>query len=261
MEWPRLKDVHGVRSFLGLASYYRKFIRGFSEIARPLTDLTRVAKEFDRKEPQQSAFTRLKMALATAPILLLPDFELQFVITTNASEAAVGAILEQNQGRGFQPVAFASGELNSTEMRYSAYGRELLGIVWAPGRWRHCIEQSPHKVVIQTDHAPLRFLPNQTSVNTRVWKWINVMQEYDLDIRHIPGKKIPVDSLSRQLREDALGRKSQVCKEHEQWINELRVPAGRQRNRYKKHSVDYFSRVRKYQIQLTEIREDKIRSN
>ena len=226
VEWPRPKDVHDVRSFLGLASYYRKFIRGFSEIARPLTDLTRAAKEFDWKEPQQSAFIRLKMALATAPILLLPDFDRPFVITTDASDAAVGAILEQNQGRGLQPVAFASRKLNSTEMRYSAYERELLGIVWALGQWRHYIEQSPHKVVIQTDHAPLRFLPNQTSVNTRVWKWINVMQGYDLDIRHIPGKKNPADSLSRHLREDALGRKSQVCKEHEQWINELRVPAG-----------------------------------
>ena len=133
MEWPRPKDVHDVRSFLGLASYYRKFIRGFSEIARPLTDLTRAAKEFDWKEPQQSTFIRLKMALATAPILLLPDFELPFVITTDASEAAVGAILEQNQGRGLQPVAFASRKLNSTEMRYSAYERELLGIVWSLG--------------------------------------------------------------------------------------------------------------------------------
>ena len=111
-------------------------------------------------------------------------------------------------------------------MRYSAYEHELLGIVWALGQWRHYIEQSPHKVAMQTDHAILRFLLNQTSVNTRVWKWINVMQGYDFDIRHIPGKKNLADSLSKQLREDALGRKSQVCKEHEQWINELRIPAG-----------------------------------
>ena len=79
-----------------VASYYRKFIHRFSEIARPLTDLTRATKEFDWKEPQQSAFIRLKMAVATAPVLLLPDFELLFVITTDASEAAVGAIPEQN---------------------------------------------------------------------------------------------------------------------------------------------------------------------
>ena len=94
VEWPRPKNVHDVNSFLGLALYYRKFIHGFFEIARPLTDLTRVAKEFDWKEPQQSAFIRLNMALATAPILLLPNFELPFVITIDASEAAIGAILE-----------------------------------------------------------------------------------------------------------------------------------------------------------------------
>ena len=110
----------------------------------------------------------LKMALAIAPILLLPDFELPFVITTNASKVAIGAILEQNQGRGFQPRAFASRKWNSTEMKYSAYDHEFLDIVWALGQWRHYIEQSPHKVVIQTYHAPLRFLPNQTSVDTTV---------------------------------------------------------------------------------------------
>ena len=76
-------------------------------------------------------------------------------------------------------------------------------------------------MVIQKDPAPLCFLPNQTSVNTRVWEWINIMQGHDIDIRHIPGKENPADSLSRQLREDALGRKSQVCKEHGQWINSL----------------------------------------
>ena len=175
VEWPHPKDVNDVCLFLGLALYYRKLIHGLSEIGRPLTDLTQVAKEFDWKEPQQSAFTRLKMALATAPILLLLDFELPFVVTTDASEAAVGAILEKNHGRELQPIAFASKKLYNTEMRYSAYKRELLGIVWALGQWRHYIEQSPHKVVIQTDHAPLHFLPNQMSINTRVWKWIDVM--------------------------------------------------------------------------------------
>ena len=117
VEWPRPEDVHDVRSFLGLTSYYKKFICSFSEIVRPLTDLTWAVKEFDWKEPQQSAFIRLKMALATTPILLLPDFELPFIIMTDASESAIGAILEQNQGRGLQPIAFSSRKLNSTEMR------------------------------------------------------------------------------------------------------------------------------------------------
>ena len=167
VEWPQPTSVHDVRSFLGLASYYRKFIRGFSELARPLTDLTKSGKSWEWVEPQQKAFLQLKMALATAPILVLPNFELPFVVTTDASDAAVGAILQQDQGTGLQPVAFASRKLTTTEMRYSAYERELLGIVWAIGQWRHYIEQTVHTTIVQTDHAPLKHLPNQESVNTR----------------------------------------------------------------------------------------------
>ena len=126
----------------------------------------------------------------------LPDFERQFVVTTDASDVAVGAILEQNFGQGLQPVAFASRKLNNTETRYSAYERELLGIVWALGQWRHYFG-GPHPVVVRTDHSPLRHLPNQNSVNTRVWKWLAIMQGYNLDIQHIPGKVNPADHLSR----------------------------------------------------------------
>ena len=244
VEWPRPENVHDVRSFLGLASYYRKFIRGFSEIARPLTDLTKAAKTWDWKEPQNSAFLRLKVALATAPVLLLPNFEKQFIVTTDASDAAVGAILEQDHGRGLQPIAFASRKLNSTEMRYSAYERELLGIVWALGQWRHYLEQSPHKTIIQTDHAPLKFLPNQKSVNTRIWKWVNILQGYDLELRHIPGKTNPADSLSRQLRQDALGRKCQICKEHKESIEALRVPKDAKDEDIQNALIQLFHRTR-----------------
>ena len=190
IEWPRPKSVHDIRSFLGLASYYRRFVRGFSEMARPLTQLTKIGVEWNWSEAQHRAFNRLKLALTTAPVLKLPDFDRQFVVTTDASDAAVGAILEQDFGNGLQPVAFASRKLNDAEMRYSAYERELLGIVWALAQWKHYC-RGPHSVIIQTDHAPLRHLPNQASVNTRVWKWINVMQGYNLEIRHIPGKRKP----------------------------------------------------------------------
>ena len=94
IEWPKPKSVHDVKSFLGLASYYRRFVRGFSEMARPLTQLTRVGVVWEWSTPQHQAFNRLKLALTTAPVLKLPDFEKQFVVTTDASDAAVGAILE-----------------------------------------------------------------------------------------------------------------------------------------------------------------------
>ena len=224
IEWPRPKSVHDVRSFLGLASYYRRFVRGFSEMARPLTQLTKNGVEWNWSTAQHQAFNRLKLALTTAPVLKLPDFGRQFVVTTDASDAAVGAILEQDFGNGLQPVAFASRKLNDAEMRYSAYERELLGIVWALAQWKHYC-RGPHSVIIQTDHAPLRHLPNQASVNTRVWKWINVMQGYNLEIRHIPGKRNPADTLSRQDRKDALGRKTAVHDATADLVRELRVPS------------------------------------
>ena len=115
---------------MGLASYYRKFIKGFSQLAKPLTDLTRDRVNWYWGDAAASSFKALKVVMATAPILHLPNFEKQFIVTTDASDVAVGAILEQNFGSGLQPIAFASGKLNATEILYSAYEREMLGILW-----------------------------------------------------------------------------------------------------------------------------------
>ena len=222
LDWPRPQSVHDVRSVLGLASYYRKFIRGFSQLAKPMTDLTRAKVTWTWGDAQDNGFKALKVAIATAPILRLPAFEHQFVITTDASDVAIGAILEQDFGLGLQPIAFSSRKLNSTKIRYSADERELLDIVWAIGQWKRCF-QGPHPIVIQPDHAPLRPLPNQTSVNSRVWRWLAVLQGYYVDIRHIPGKKNPADSLSRQLMSDALVRKTAVTDANASYVEKLRV--------------------------------------
>ena len=89
--------------------------------------------------------------------------------------------------------------------------------------WKHYF-QGPYPIIIQTDHAPLRHLPSQTSVNSRVWRWLAVLQGYNVDIRHIPGKKNPADSLSRQLITDALVRKSSVTDANAEYVQRLRVP-------------------------------------
>ena len=209
LDWPRPQSVHDVRSFLGLASYYRKFIKGFSQLAKPMTYLTRDKVTCRWGDAEANSFKALKVAMATAPILRLPDFDKQFVVMTDASDVAVGAILEHDFGSGLQPIAFASRKLSATEIRYSAYEREMLGIVWALGQWKHYF-QGPHPIIIQTDHAPLRHLPNQTSVNSRVWHWISILQGYNVEIRHIPGKRNPADALSRQLVSDALVSK-RIC--------------------------------------------------
>ena len=117
------------------------------------------------------------------------------VVMTDASDVVIGAILEQDFGSGLQPIEFSSWKLNSIEICYSAYEQDLLGIVWAIGQWKHYF-QGPHPMVIQADHASLWHLTNQTSVNSRVWRWLVVLQGYIFNIRHIPGKKNLTDSLS-----------------------------------------------------------------
>ena len=97
----------------------------------------------------------------------MPNFELPLVVTTDASLVSVGAILEQDFGNGMQPVAFDSRKLNPAETRYSAYERELLGIIWAIGKWRHYLEG--RSFIVQTDHSSLKHLPNQPSVSRRIW--------------------------------------------------------------------------------------------
>ena len=199
-------------------------MRGFSEMAHPLTEVTRAGVEWKWSTSHHQVFNGLKLALTTVPVLRLPNFERQFVVTTKASDAAVGAILKQDFSNGLQPIAFASNKLNGADMRYSAYERELLSIVWALAQWKHYF-RGLHSVIIQTDHAPLHHLPNQASVNTRIWKWINIMQGYNLEIRHIPSKRTPADTLSRQDKKDALGRKIAVHDMNAYLVKELRVPS------------------------------------
>ena len=131
-----LLTTHDVCSFLGLASYYRKFIQGFSQIAKPLTDLTRDGIEWQWGDIHEQSFLVLKAAIAIALVLRRPDFERQFVVM-DASNVAIGAILEQGFGSGHQPIVFSNQKPNVTEIRYSASERELLGIVWAIGQWKH----------------------------------------------------------------------------------------------------------------------------
>ena len=196
VEWPKPSSVKDVRNFLGLAGFYRQFIRNFSLKSRPLTELTKDNATGRWEEPQEIAFKTLKKSLVTASVLHMPNFELHFVLTMDASAVSVGGILKQDSGAGLQPVAFASKKLSPAEMRYSAYERELLGIVWAIGKWRHYFEG--RKLIVQTDHSSLRHLLNQPNVNQRIWKWVSILQGYDINIRHISGKVNLVDALTRQ---------------------------------------------------------------
>ena len=120
-------------------------------------------------------------------------------------------------------MAYESQKLNRAETRYSAYERELLGIIWAIGKWRHYFEG--RNFIVQTDHSSLRHLPNQPSVNRRIWKWISILQGYDMEIRHIPRKVNPADTIMRQVKLEDAEYTGQVKRMDQELVDLIRIPS------------------------------------
>lgn len=186
------KTPTNIKSFLGLAGYYRKFIKNFSKIAKPLTDLIKKDTPFHWTEKQQIAFETLKDKLCTAPILQYPDFDKTFTLTTDASNDGLGAILSQEG----HPCCYISRTLNPPEKNYSTTEKELLAIVWAVKRLRQYL--LGRKFIIQTDHQALKWLKNVKDPSSRLMRWRLRLEEYDYDIEYKKGKEnAAADVLSR----------------------------------------------------------------
>jgi transposase InsO family protein len=198
-EWPVPTTVTAIRSFLGLAGYYRRFVKEFSKIAMPLTDLLRNRIKFDWTELQQNSFVQLKQAISSAPVLIIPDDSLPYLVTTDASGFAVGATLNQDQGNGFQPIAFLSHKMNDHEKNYPVHEQELLAIIIALKEWRHYLHGRRFK--IHTDHQSLRYLSTQPHLSSRQVRWSEFLSQFDYEIEYKQGKlNVAADALSR--RED-----------------------------------------------------------
>lgn len=150
-EWPQPTNITELRGFLGLTSYYRKFVKDYGTLAKPLTNLLKKGK-FEWVPAAEEAFNRLKRAMTTTPTLALPDFNVPFIIQTDASGDGIGAVLSQN-GR---PIAYMSRSLGVAKRNWSTYAREMLAIVVAIRTWRTYILGRRFK--IQTDQRSLRFL-------------------------------------------------------------------------------------------------------
>ena len=197
MDWPRLTSVGDVRSFLGMVGYYRKFIKDFSRIALPLSELTKNRSPFRWTDKTEAAFNNLKNAIRHAPVLLLPDPKLPFVIHTDASGFATGAVLQQDQGNGLQPIAFMSKKLLDAETRYPVHEQELLAIVQACQQWRHYLVGAQFRVL--TDHRSLQFFQTQPMLSGRQARWREVLANYDFIIEYVAGTDNSVaDGLSRR---------------------------------------------------------------
>jgi hypothetical protein len=164
-DWPLHRNLAEVRSFLGLATYFRKFIQGFANLARPLHHLTKPMVPWEWSQPCQQAFDGIKYALTHAPVLALPDFKKPFEVVCDASIHGIGAVLLQD-GR---PLAFESRKMIPAETNYLTTEQELLAVVHALQTWRCYLEGVEFTVV--TDHNPLTFLPSQPSLSRRQARW------------------------------------------------------------------------------------------
>ena len=201
-EWPTPTTVTGVRAFLGLAGYYRRFVNGFSRIASPLTSLLQSNVSFHWIEVHQQSFDSLKQSISSAPVLIIPDESRQYVVTTDASGFAVGATLSQDQGKGLQPIAFLSHKMNQHERNYPVHEQELLAVVVALKEWRHYLHGKKFHVI--TDHQSLRYLSTQPHLSPRQIRWSEFLQQFDMQTDYRPGKlNAAADALSR--REDHHG--------------------------------------------------------
>jgi len=194
--WGVPKNLTDVRSFLGLCSYYRRFIPKFSTIAKPLTRLTEKDQIFRFGEEQEEAWATLKQKLVSAPVLAYPDPEIDFILDTDASGYGIGAVLSQVQDGQERVVAYASRSLSKEERRYCVTRRELLAVVFFMKHFRHYLYG--RQFTVRTDHGALRWLTNFKDPQGQVARWLEVLGTYTFEIQHRPGLRHGnADALSR----------------------------------------------------------------
>ncbi|MHB1865757.1 MAG: reverse transcriptase/ribonuclease H family protein, partial [Candidatus Saccharimonadales bacterium] len=180
------QDLHAVRRFLGLTTYYRRFIPSYAKIAEPLFRLLDKIDEYRWTENCQAAFDILKKHLVSAPILRYPDFKSRFILQTDASSFALGAILSQRDNQGEYVVSFASRTLSKAERNYSTTERECLAVIWGIAHFRPYLYGRPFDVV--TDHHSLRWLMSIKDATGRLARWSLKLQAFDFNILHRSGK-------------------------------------------------------------------------
>ncbi|KAI4901978.1 hypothetical protein NFI96_025061 [Prochilodus magdalenae] len=196
-QWPAPRDVSELRSFLGLASYYRRFVQGFADIAAPLHRLTEKGAPFQWTDEADKAFRHLGRVLCAAPVLALPQVGGQFIVDSDASNRGLGAVLSQMQGGQERVIAYYSRALSKQERNYCVTRRELLAVVSGLKHFRHYLYATPF--VLRTDHASLTWLMQFKEPEGQVARWITALQEFQFTIQHRAGRlHSNADALSRR---------------------------------------------------------------
>ena len=186
---PRPTTKKQIRSFMGLAGYYRDFIPNFAALAAPLSDLTRKGQPNKVKwgEPQEKAYQSIKALLTKEPVLRLPDPGKTYFLQTDASNSGIGAVLMQKHDGKLFPVCYASKKLSSAECNYSTIEKECLAIVWGFRRFHLYLYGVPF--VLQTDHEPLKYMNSAKFANGRLMRWAMFLQSYNFRVEAIKGSE------------------------------------------------------------------------
>ncbi|XP_021746196.1 uncharacterized protein LOC110712084 [Chenopodium quinoa] len=193
---PPPTNVKGIRSFLGHAGFYRRFIKDFSKIAKPLTQLLVKDAPFVFTNDCLLAFDRLKEALISAPIIQPPNWELPFELMCDASDFAVGSVLGQRKDKKLHDIYYTSKTLDEAQRNYTTTEKEFLAIVHAIEKFRSYLLGS--KVIVFTDHAALKYLLSKKEPKPRLIRWVLLLQDYDIEIRDKKGaENVVADHLSR----------------------------------------------------------------
>ena len=198
-QFPCPKSATEVRSFLGLASYYRRFVRDFASVTKPLTELTKTkgVPKFQWSAAAEEAFQAIKSALINAPCLTCLDQSAPLILQVDASQVGLGAVLCVNTpGEGERPIAFASRQLKASEAKYSSIQKEALALVWGLQHFHYWV--FGQRVTLVTDHCPLSYLKSMAPKSQLLSRWLLILQCYDFTIIHRPGKaNANADALSR----------------------------------------------------------------
>ncbi|GJX94537.1 putative reverse transcriptase domain-containing protein, partial [Tanacetum coccineum] len=198
-DWASPKTPTEIRQFLGLAGYYRRFIEGFSKIAKSMTKLTQKKIKFNWGEKEENAFQLIKHKMCSASILALPEGNEDFVVYCDASHNGLGVVLMQRE----KVIAYASRQLKVHEKNYTTHDLELGSVVFALKIWRHYLYGT--RCTVFTDHKSLQHILDQKELNMRQRRWLELLSDYDCDIRYHPGKaNVVADALSRKERIEPL---------------------------------------------------------
>jgi hypothetical protein len=193
IEWKQPQSVTDIRSFLGLARYYRRFIENFSKIAKPMTELLKNGVKFEWSQACEEAFQTLKDRLTTTPVLAQPNIHKNFDVYCDASRVGLGCVLIQEG----QVVAYASRQLKRHEENYPTHDLELAAVVHTLKLWRHYL--LGNHCNIYADHKSLKYIFTQSDLNMRQRRWLELIKDYDLEVHYHPGKaNVVADALSRK---------------------------------------------------------------